>query len=56
MQTGPVIFFSLMFKLFFNYLDEFLVFRMDNLLIYSQMEEEHLKCLELVYQNLQRPL
>ena len=38
-----------MFKLFFKYFNEFLVFWMDGLLIYSQTEEEHLKHLELVF-------
>ena len=42
-QTAPRIFLSLMFKLFFKYLDDFLVFLLDDLLIYSQTEEEHLK-------------
>ena len=32
-----------MFKLFFKYLDEFLIFWMDDLLIYGQTEKEHLK-------------
>ena len=41
-----------MFKLFFTYLDEFMVFWMDNVLIYSQTEEEHLKHLELVYEKI----
>ena len=36
-----------MFKLFFKYLDEFLVVWMDDLLIYSQTKEEHIKHLEL---------
>ena len=48
-QTTPSIFLNLMFKLFFKYLDEFLGFWMDDLLIYSQTEEEHLKHLELVF-------
>ena len=40
-----------MVKLFFKYLDEFLVFLMDNLLIYNQTEEACLKHLELVCKN-----
>ena len=40
-----------MFKLFFQYLDEFIVFWMDNLLIYSQTEEEHLTHLEVVFEK-----
>ena len=31
-----------------KFLDEFLVFWMDNLLIYTQIEKEHLKHLQLV--------
>ena len=42
-QMAPSVFLILMFKLFFKYLDGFLVFWMDHLLIYSQTEEEHLK-------------
>ena len=40
-----------MFKLFITYLDDFLVFWMDDLLIYSQTEEEHLKHIELVFEK-----
>ena len=42
-QSAPSVFLNLMFKLFFKYLDEILVFWMDDLLIYSQTEEQHLK-------------
>ena len=35
----------------FQVLDKFLVFWMDNLLIYSQMEKKHLKHLELVFKK-----
>ena len=51
MQTAQSIILNLMFKLFFKCLDGFLVFWMDNLLIYNQMEEEHLKHLELVFKK-----
>ena len=51
MQTALSIFLNLMFKLFFKYSDEFLVFWVDNLLIYSQTEE-HLKHLELAFEKL----
>ena len=40
-----------MFKLFFKYLDEFLVFCMDDLLIHSQTDKEHLKHLQLVFET-----
>ena len=53
MQTAPKMFLNLMFALFFKYLDECLVVWIENLLIYSQMKEEHLKHLELVFKNLE---
>ena len=40
-----------MLKLFLKYLDSFLVFWMDDLLIYSQTEEEHLKHLQLGFEK-----
>ena len=40
-----------MHKLFFKYLDAFIVFWMDDMLIYSQTEEEHLKHIQLVFKN-----
>ena len=40
-----------MFKLFSKYLDEFIVFWMEKLLIYSQTVEEHLKNLELDFEK-----
>ena len=48
-QMAPSASCSLIFKLF-KYLDDFLVFWMDDLLIYSQTEE-HLKNLQLVFEN-----
>ena len=42
-----------MFKLFFKYLDDFLVFWMDDLLIYGQTGEEHFKHLQLVFEKFQ---
>ena len=42
-----------MFKLFFKYLENILVFWMDDLLIYSQTEEEHLKHIQLVFKMFQ---
>ena len=50
MQTAQSIFLNLTFKLFFKYLDEFLVFWVYNLLTYSQTKE-HLKHLELVFEK-----
>ena len=40
-----------MFKSFFKYLDDFLVFWMDDLVIYSQTEGEHLKHIQLVFEK-----
>ena len=40
-----------MLKLFFQYLADFLVFWMYDLLIYSQTEEEHLKHVQLVFEK-----
>ena len=50
-QTAPSVFLNLMFKLFFKYLADFLVFWMDDLLVYSQTEEEHLKHIQLVFEK-----
>ena len=50
MQSTLSVFPNLMFKLFFKYLDDFLVFWMDDLLIYSQTEE-HLKHIQLVFKR-----
>ena len=49
-QTAPSIFLNLMLKLFLKYLDEILIFWMDNILIHSQTEEEHKKHLEIFFQ------
>ena len=38
-------------QIIFQILDEFLVFWMDDLLIYSPTKEEHLKHLELVFEK-----
>ena len=42
-----------MFKLFFKYLDNFLVFWMDDLVFHSQTEEEHLKHIQLGFKKFQ---
>ena len=46
-----IIFLNLMFKLFFIYLDDILVFWMNDLLIYSHTEKELLQHLELVFKK-----
>ena len=53
MQTAPSIFLNLMFKFLFKYLNNFLPFWIDDLLIYSQMEDDHLKHIQLVFEKLQ---
>ena len=42
-----------MFKLFFKYLDDFLVFWMVHLLLYSQTKEEYLKHVQLAFEKFQ---
>ena len=44
-----------MFRLIFKYLDKFLVFWIDDLLIYRQTEEEHLKYLEYIFEKFREP-
>ena len=43
-----------MLELFFKYLDELIVFWMDDLVIYSQTKEEHLKHLDLVCEKFRK--
>ena len=52
-QSALSVSLHLMFKLFFKYLDDFLVFWIDNLLIYSQNEEEHRRNINLVFEKIQ---
>ena len=40
-----------MLKIFFEYMEEFILFYVDNLLIYSETEEEHLRHIKLVFQK-----
>ena len=42
-----------MSKLVFKYLDDFLVFWMDDLLIYSKTDEEYLKHIQLIFEKFQ---
>ena len=53
-RKPPSVFLNLMFKLFFKHLDNFLVFRMDDLIISSQTEEENLKHIQLVIKKFQK--
>ena len=40
-----------MFKLFFKYLDDFLIFYVDDIIVYSKMESEHLVNLRKVFKK-----
>ena len=51
MQSAASVFLNLIFKLFFKYLDDFLVFWIDDLLIYSQTEGEDWKHIQLVFKK-----
>ena len=42
---------NLMFRFYFKNLDDFLVFWIDDLLIYTQTEKEHLKHIQLVLKS-----
>ena len=39
---APSVFLSAMFKLFFNYLDDFMIFYIDDVIVYSKTEQDHL--------------
>ena len=45
------IFLNAMFKLFFEYLDNFLIFYVDDIIVYSKMESEHLIHLRKVFEK-----
>ena len=47
----PSIFLNAMFKLFFEYLDDFLIFYMDDIIVYSKTEHEHLVHLGKVFKK-----
>ena len=42
---------NLVLKIFFEYMEEFVLFYVDDLLMYSETEEEHLEHLRLVFQK-----
>ena len=50
-QTALNVFLNLMFKLFLKYLENFLLFLMDNSLISIQTKEECLKQLQFVFEK-----
>ena len=51
LEQAPARFNSLMLKIFFPYMDRFVIFYVDDLLIFSMVEEEHLKHLRLVFKK-----
>jgi hypothetical protein len=52
LTNAPNYFMYLMNKLFMEYLDKFVVVFIDDILIFSKMQEEHKKHLRLVLENL----
>ena len=53
LTNAPAFFMNLMNIVFMDYLDKFVVVFIDNILIYSQSEEEHVDHLRMVLQRLQ---
>ena len=51
LEQAPASFNSLMLKIFFPYMDNFMIFYVDDLLIYSITEQEHLEHLRLVFEK-----
>ena len=51
LEQAPARLNSLMLKIFFPYMDKFVIFYVDDLLIFSVTEEEHLEHLRLVFEN-----
>ena len=54
LEQAPARFNSLMLKIFFLYMDNFMIFYVDDLLIYSITEQEHLEHLRLVFEKLRQ--
>jgi hypothetical protein len=52
LTNAPAYFMYLMNKVFMEYLDKFIVVFIDDILIFSNMEEEHKKHLRLVLEKL----
>ena len=53
LTNAPAFFMNLMNSVFMDYLDKFVVLFVDDILIYSQSEEEHVNHLKMVLQRLQ---
>jgi hypothetical protein len=56
LTNAPTFFMNLMNNVFMDYLDKFVVVFIDDILIYSQSEEEHVGHLNMVLQRLQEHL
>jgi hypothetical protein len=52
LANAPAFFMNLMNNVFMDYLDKFVVVFIDEILIYSQSEEEHVDHLKMVLQRL----
>jgi hypothetical protein len=52
LMNAPAFFMNLMNNVFMNYLDKFVVVFIDDTLIYSQNEEEHVDHVKMVLQRL----
>jgi hypothetical protein len=52
LTNAPAFFMNLMNNVFMDYLDKFVVVFIDDILIYSQNEEEHVNHLKMVLQRL----
>jgi hypothetical protein len=53
LKNAPAFFMYLVNSVFMDYLDKFVVVFIDDILIYSQSEEEHVEHLKMVLQRLQ---
>ena len=51
LEQAPARFNSLLLKIFFPYMDKFVIFYVEDLLIFSTTEQEHLEHLRLVFEN-----
>ena len=53
LTNAPAVFQNLMNEIFFEYLDLFCVIYLDDILIYSESEEEHIEHVSKIFQRLQ---